>query len=130
MHYQKANLRPLAHQRELKDSYRNFEALSPTQTNLNITSTGAGIMNPMGLIKNSTNHTTDIKLNSAQTKTLAECQTNSRQLPVFFMSNIQSFSNSSNKSKTVEIEAMLDLNKIDVACLTETWLTENNKDQI
>merc|ERR1711942_287108 len=46
------------------------------------------------------------------------------------MSNIQSFSNSSKKSKTEEIEATLGLNNIDVACLTETWLTENSKDQI
>ena len=81
-------------------------------------------------IKNSTNLTTDIKLNATQTKTLAECVTNRKHLPVFFMSNIQSFSNSSKKSKTEEIEATLGLNNIDVACLTETWLTENSKDQI
>ena len=81
-------------------------------------------------IKNSTNLTTDIKLNATQTKTLAECVTNRKHLPVFFMSNIQSFSNTSKKSKTEEIEATLGLNNIDVACLTETWLTENSKDQI
>merc|ERR1711867_80638 len=81
-------------------------------------------------IKNSTNHTTDIKLNATQTKTLAECVTNRKHLPVFLMSNIQSFSNSSKKCKTEEIEATLGLNNIDVACLTETWLIENSKDQI
>ena len=81
-------------------------------------------------IKNPINHTTDIKMNAAQTKTLANCRTNIKQLPVFLNANIRSFANSSKKDKTVEIEAILDLNNIDIACLTETWLTENNKDQI
>ena len=81
-------------------------------------------------IKNPINHTTDIKMNAAQTKTLANCRTNIKQLPVFLNANIRSFANSSKKDKTVEIEAILDLNDIDIACLTETWLTENNKDQI
>ena len=97
MHYQEPKLRTPAQQRELIVSKRNFEALSITQTNLSITDTGAEIMTPMEHIKNSTNHTTDIKLNATQTKTLAECLTNKKHLPVFFMSNIQSFSNSSKK---------------------------------
>ena len=53
-----------------------------------------------------------------------------RKLPLFLLSNIQSFGNSENTDKTTEIEAILGLNKIDIACLTETWLNENTKDQI
>ena len=109
MHYQEPKLRHPAHQREPIVSKRNFDALSIIQTNLSITDTGAEIMTTMEHIKNSTNLTTDIKLNATQTKTLGECVTN---------------------SKTEEIEATLGLNNIDVACLTETWLTENTKDQI
>ena len=46
------------------------------------------------------------------------------------MSNIQSFGNSEDTDKTTEIEAVLDLNKVDVACLTETWLNENTIDSV
>ena len=46
------------------------------------------------------------------------------------MSNIQSFGNSEDTDKITEIEAVLDHNNIDIACLTETWLNENTKDQI
>ena len=46
------------------------------------------------------------------------------------LSNIQSFGSSENTDKTTEIEAVLDLNGIDIATLTETWLSENNKDQV
>ena len=53
-----------------------------------------------------------------------------KKLPVFLLSNIQSFGNSENTDKTTEIEAILDHNAIDVACFTETWLNENTKDQI
>ena len=67
-------------------------------------------MNPMEHIKNPINHTTDIKMNAAQTKTLADCRTNIKQLPIFLNANIRSFANSSKKDKTVEIEAILELN--------------------
>ena len=99
MHYQEPKLRHPAHQRELIVSERKFDNLSITQTNLSLTGTGAEIMTAMEHIKNSTNLTTDVKLNATQTKTLAECVTNRKHLPVFFMSNIQSFSNSSERAK-------------------------------
>ena len=63
MHCQEPKLRHPAHQRELIVSKRNFDALPITQTNLSITDTGAEIMTTMEHIKNSTNLTTDIKLN-------------------------------------------------------------------
>ena len=46
------------------------------------------------------------------------------------LSNIQSFGCSENTDKLTELETVLDLNNIDVAVVTETWLTENNKDKI
>ena len=53
-----------------------------------------------------------------------------KKLPLFLLSNIQSFGNSENTDKTTEIEAILELNRIDIACLTETWLNENTKYRI
>ena len=67
-------------------------------------------------------HTTAIK---SKTQNIA-----SRKLPKFLLSNIQSFGSTENTDKTTEVEAVLDLNDIDIATLTETWLTENNKEQI
>ena len=49
-------------------------------------------------------------------------------LPIFLLSNIQSFGLYSNKNKITEIECVLNHNKIDVACLIETWLNETSKD--
>ena len=37
------------------------------------------------------------------------------------------FGMSEGKDKSTEIEAILNINKIDVACLTETWLTDTTK---
>ena len=48
-------------------------------------------------------------------------------LPSFLLSNIQSFGNSEDKDKTTELQATLDYNKIDIACLTEIWLTNITK---
>ena len=45
---------------------------------------------------------------------------NHKKLPLFLLSNIQSFGNSEDTDKTTEIETVLDLNQVDVACLTET----------
>ena len=49
------------------------------------------------------------------------------RLPSFLLSNIQSFGNSADKDKTTELQAILDINKIDIACLTKTWLTDTTK---
>ena len=46
------------------------------------------------------------------------------------MTNIQSFGNSGKTDKSTEIEAVLEVNNIDIACFTETWLNEETKDQI
>ena len=45
-------------------------------------------------------------------------------LPSFLLSNIQSFGNSADKDKTMYLQTTLDSNKIDIACLSETWLTD------
>ena len=42
---------------------------------------------------------------------------NHKKLPLFLLSNIQSFGNSEDTEKTTEIETVLDLNQVDVACL-------------
>lgn len=57
-------------------------------------------------------------------------QSSKNRLPLFLLSNIQSFGNSEKTDKTTEVEAILDQNKIDIACLTETWLNDITKDQI
>ena len=64
------------------------------------------------------------------TETRPPNKANYKKLPKFLLSNIQSFGSSENTDKTTEVEAVLDLNDIDIATLTETWLSENNKDQI
>ena len=63
-------------------------------------------------------------------KTIPQIKPNYKKLPNFLLLNIQSFGSSENTDKTTEIEAVLDLNGIDIATLTETWLSENNKDQV
>ena len=63
-------------------------------------------------------------------KTIPQTKPNYKNLPKFLLSNIQSFGSSENTDKTTEVEAVLDHNGIDIATLTETWLSENNKDQI
>ena len=50
-----------------------------------------------------------------------------KKLPKFLLSNIQSFGNTENTDKTTEVEAVLDLNDIDIATLTETWSTEKKQ---
>ena len=52
------------------------------------------------------------------------------RLPSFLLSNIRSFGNSEETDKSTEIEALLDVNDIDIACLTETWLTNISKNQV
>ena len=68
---------------------------------------------------------------------------NNKTLPSFLLTNIQSFGIQSlentydnekmgahEKEKITELEAVLDINDIDVACITETWLTEASKGHI
>ena len=52
-----------------------------------------------------------------------------KSLPRFLLTNIRSIGNSEITDKSTEVQAELDGNKIDVACLTETWLTEDSKDR-
>ena len=37
---------------------------------------------------------------------------------------------SEGKDKSTELEATLNINKIDIACLTETWLTDTTKNRV
>ena len=53
-------------------------------------------------------------------------------LPTFLLTNIQSFGihsfdNAHEKEKVTEVNAVLDLKDIDVACITYTLLTEDTK---
>ena len=57
-------------------------------------------------------------------------QDKNRKLPLFLLSNIQSFGSSENTDKTTEIEVILNLNNIDIACLTETWLNVTTLDKV
>ena len=53
-------------------------------------------------------------------------QTNKKNaLPTVLLSNIQSFGRSINNDKTTDLETTLNLNSVDIACITETMLTEN-----
>ena len=70
------------------------------------------------------NHT-DLAMNI---KSIPQSKPSYKKLPKFLLSNIQSFGSSENTDKTTEIEAVLELNGIDIATLTETWLNQNNKD--
>ena len=50
-------------------------------------------------------------------------QTNKRNvLPTVLLSNIQSFGRSVKNDKTTDLETTLNLNSVDIACITETML--------
>ena len=52
-------------------------------------------------------------------------------LPKLLLCNIRSFSNNNVKAdKTSETEEVLNINEIDICVFTETWLSENSKDQL
>merc|ERR1712240_558594 len=76
-----------------------------------------------------TNQNTDTKKNHLETPPTVAQKVNSI-LPVFLLTNIQSFGNSGKTDKSTEIEAVLEVNNIDIACFTETWLNEETKDQV
>ena len=53
-------------------------------------------------------------------------QTNKRNvLPIVLLSNIQSFGRSVKNDKTTDLETTLNLNNVDIACVTETMLSDN-----
>jgi hypothetical protein len=81
-------------------------------------------------IENVTKPTMGIKNNATHTNSPIKSQTEYKKLPLFLLSNIQSFGNSDKTDKTTEVAAILNLNNIDIAFLTETWLNEYTKDQI
>ena len=54
----------------------------------------------------------------------------SYDLPSFLLANLQSIGISGEYDKSPELQEILDLNNIDIACLTETWLSESNKDEM
>ena len=100
---------------------------NPTSQN-RVTSTRR-ITNQEDIIQETTRRTADTRTNHPQMSP-AIVQENHRNLPTFLLTNIQSFGNSEKTSKITELEVILQLNKIDVAVLTETWLNEHTKDQI
>ena len=53
-----------------------------------------------------------------------------KNLPVVLLSNIQSFGRSINNDKTVEVEMILNHNKVDIAVFTETWLCRDTSEQL
>ena len=54
----------------------------------------------------------------------------SYDLPTFLLANLQSIGISGNYDKSPDLSITLEQNNIDIACLTETWLTESNKDKM
>ena len=54
----------------------------------------------------------------------------SKNLPVFLLSNVQSFGSSEKKEKISETEVILKQNHVDVGVFTETWLSDDSKDRI
>ena len=51
-------------------------------------------------------------------------------LPTFLLANLQSVGISGDNDKSPDLSVMLEQNNIDIACLTETWLTESNEDRM
>ena len=49
---------------------------------------------------------------------------------LFLLGNLQSVGISRDNDKSSDLSVMLEQNNIDIACLTETWLTESNKDRM
>ena len=70
--------------------------------------------------------TSDTKNSHRQTSSTPN---DSRALPTFLLTNIQSFGNSGKTDKITEVEAILGVNNVDVACFTETWLNQDTKEQ-
>ena len=67
-------------------------------------------------------HTTNPHITAAEIKR--------NLLPRFLLTNIQSFGYSVDTDKTSELQTTLINNGIDIACITETWLSENTMDYI
>ena len=78
--------------------------------------------------------TESVKSNSVQI-TPSELDLNvdikaSYDLPTFLLANLQSVGISGDNDKSPDLSVMLEQNNIDIACLTETWLSESNKDRM
>ena len=78
--------------------------------------------------------TESVKSNSVQI-TPSELDLNvdikaSYDLPTFLLANLQSVGISGDNDKSPDLSVMLEQNNIDIACLTETWLTESNQDRM
>ena len=54
----------------------------------------------------------------------------SYDLPTILLANLQSVGIGGENDKSHELGKILELNNIDIACLTETWLSESNEDQM
>ena len=85
--------------------------------------------NLVNTTQGTTDQTTDISKNQPKLPA-PKTQARNRKLPVFLLTNIQSFGNSEKTNKTTEIKAILDINNVDVAIFTEAWLTNVSKDNL
>ena len=86
------------------------------QTNIPSVQTVTFNSNLVQLTPSELNHNVDIKA--------------SYDLPTFLLANLQSIGISGNYDKSPDLCITLEQNNIDIACLTETWLTESNKDKM
>ena len=57
-------------------------------------------------------------------------QNKNKYLPVILLSNIQSFGKCEKNDKTLETEVILNLNNVEIAVFTETWLTEDTVERL
>ena len=73
---------------------------------------------------------TPIRSSPKTPSTTANHQQTGTGLPSVLLTNLQSFGMSEGKDKSTKLEAVLNINKIDIACLTEIWLIDATKKQI
>ena len=57
-------------------------------------------------------------------------QESEANLPLFLLTNLRGFGKSGQSDKHEDLDAVLDLNNVDVAVLTETWTTEDSLSEL
>ena len=91
---------------------------------------GTAQITPIGLTNIPFVQTASINSNSDHIPLHNSSHKASYDLPSFLLANLQSIGISGGYNKSPELQEILDLNNIDIACLTETWLSESNKDEM
>ena len=102
----------------------------PLTTNMNTTDSKLGTTTTQEFTARMTTNTPIVRNSGIYSPSSILQQQAPIGLPSFLLSNIQSFGNSEDKDKTTELQCTLDYNKIDIAVLTETWLTDVTKNQV